>query len=177
MKNVVFVDGQNVFVSTRKDNWKISFSRFFVYLKMKYNVDRAYYFLGSKRSDDTSAKLYSKIEKAGFTLIFRMHDDLSLSEKKGNVDTDIVFEMLKTYIDSKDYNQMILVSGDGDYFKVVEYLISKGKFLKVLFPSSKSNSSLYKRLSSKFYSFLTEPDVMKKIRVLEAQNEKANLGN
>ena len=48
-KNFAFVDGQNLYMNTAKretDPWKVNLARFRVYLEKKYNVDKAYYFLG-----------------------------------------------------------------------------------------------------------------------------------
>ena len=176
-KNIAFIDGQNLYWATRESGWKISFPKFKFYLDRKYNAMEVFYFMGVKRKDEQAQKLYGKIEGAGFTLMFRMHDDFYLSSKKGNVDTDIVFEMMKNIIDNKDFDRIVLISGDGDYYKTVEFLIKKGKFLKILFPSNRNYSSLYKKISATFYSYLDEPDVKKKIELIERQNEKANLGS
>jgi uncharacterized LabA/DUF88 family protein len=77
-----------------------------------------------------------------------------MAKKKGNVDTDIVFEVMKNLIDNKDFNKIVLVSGDGDYKKLVDYLIGKNKFKKILFPNKKFASSLYKGLGSEFFDYL-----------------------
>jgi len=43
---------------------------------------------------------------------------------------DIVFEMMKRIADEREsFDKIVLVSGDGDYIKVVRYLIQK-KILK-----------------------------------------------
>ena len=54
MRNIAFVDGQNIYMNTTKYSWKIDLMRFRIYLRNKYNVDKAYYFLGAV---DESAKL------------------------------------------------------------------------------------------------------------------------
>lgn len=77
-----------------------------------------------------------------------------MAKKKGNVDTDVVFDILRNVIDNNDFGKIVLVSGDGDYKKLVEYLISKGRFMKILFPNKKFASSLYKQLGSEFYDYL-----------------------
>ncbi|MEN9582444.1 MAG: hypothetical protein RL641_398, partial [Candidatus Parcubacteria bacterium] len=45
--------------------------------------------------------------------------------KKGNVDTDIVFEIMKNLIDNQNFDKIVVVSNDGDYKKVIDYLITK----------------------------------------------------
>ena len=70
------------------------------------------------------------------------------------MDTDIVFEIMKKIIEKEEFNKIILVSGDGDYKKLVDYLIKKEKFEKILFPNKKFSSSLYKTLGSEYYDFM-----------------------
>ena len=47
-KNLAFIDGQNLYMGTMSDDpkWKIKLSKFRKYLFEKYNVEKAYYFLG-----------------------------------------------------------------------------------------------------------------------------------
>ena len=84
-------------------------------------------------------------------------------KKKGNVDTDIVFEMMKNLIDNNEFEKMVLVSGDGDYKRLVDYLIKKDRFLKILFPNRQFASSLYKKLGNKYFVNLDREDIKKKI--------------
>jgi hypothetical protein len=47
--NLAFIDGQNLYMGTAKREikpWKIDLARFRIYLEKKYNVSKAYYFLG-----------------------------------------------------------------------------------------------------------------------------------
>jgi uncharacterized LabA/DUF88 family protein len=53
-----------------------------------------------------------------------------LGKKKGNVDTDIVFEIMKKIYRKNDFNKIVLVSSDGDYKLLVDFLIEENKFKK-----------------------------------------------
>lgn len=161
--NQAFIDGQNLEFSTTKANeaWKIDLKRFRIYLEQKYAVERAYYFLGFQK--DEQSKLYQYIQEAGYILIFRKHNEKMHSIKKGNVDTDIVFMIMKKIADREKFNKVVLVSGDGDYFKMVDYLIEKDKFEKLLAPNCTSMSSLYKLFDRKYYAALNDKGVQKKI--------------
>jgi len=150
--NLAFIDGQNLHIGIMQNNWKIDHNRFRIYLKDKYHVAEAYYFLGYVKEEEQD--LYSNLQKAGFIVVFKKHNSNSITEKKGNVDTDIVFEAMKNLIDNKDFDKIVLVSGDGDYKKLVDYLIFKNKFKKILFPIKKFASSLYNDLGSEFFDYL-----------------------
>jgi uncharacterized LabA/DUF88 family protein len=167
MNNEAFIDGQNLRFSTAKsDNpWLIDIKRFRIYLDKKYDVKRAYYFIGYHI--DKYEEMYQKLQEAGFILIFRKHIELMATLKKGNVDTDIVFHIMRKIADQENLDKIYLVSGDGDYFKMVQYLIEKGKFGQLLAPNERRMSSLYKLFSSQFYAFLNRPDVKKKIEYIE----------
>lgn len=45
--NQAFVDGQNFYMNTKANNWSVDLKKFRIYLREKYNVEKAYYFLGS----------------------------------------------------------------------------------------------------------------------------------
>ena len=159
MNNIAYIDGQNLHLGTSKEGWNIDYSRFRIYLKEKYNVTEAYYFLGFVKGEEE--KLYNNLQKAGFILVFRDHSPFLLGKKKGNVDCDIIFSIMKRVIEKKKdkFDKIILVSGDGDYIKLVKYLITEKMFLKILFPNKKKSSSLYKKLGSEYYDCLDAEDI------------------
>src|SRR5680860_237586 len=150
--NLAFIDGQNLYLGTKQDGWNIDLAKLKIYLKDKYNTKEAYYFMGYLQEENN--ELYKEIQKAGFIIIFKDHNEYAITKKKGNVDTDIVFEMMKNLIENNDFNKIILVSGDGDYKKTVDYLISKERFKKILFPNRKFASSLYKKITIRYYDYL-----------------------
>ncbi len=161
MNNIAYIDGQNLYLGTTSEGWKVDFFKFRKFLKEKYKVSEAYYFLGYLNED--MQDLYDDLQKAGFIVTFREHNKNMSGTKKGNVDTDIVFTMMKNYIEEDKERKIILVSGDGDYKKVVHYLIKKNQFLKILFPNQKFASSLYKKLGNKYQVFLDRSDIRHKI--------------
>jgi len=182
--NVAFLDGQNLYFGTTKCEacakklgvdiqhiklsdctcggaWAIDDKKFRVYLKDKYNITEAYYFLGyiSEEQQD----LYDNLQKTGFILVFKEHSHGLRGKKKGNVDSDIIFSVMKKIIDGDEFGKVYIVSGDGDYKKLVDFLIKKDKFGKMLFPNNKFASSLYTRTGNNFAS-LEDIDVKAKIQ-------------
>lgn len=162
--NFAFIDGQNLFMGTAKrqiDPWKIDLIRFRIYLENKYDVRRAYYFLGFIQS--VNEGLYNEIRNAGFTLVFREHNSAMVGKKKGNVDSDIIFNIMKKMYKKENFDKIIIVSGDGDYKLVIDFLIEENRFTKVLFPGRGNKSSLYKSLSNNFFAYLDDIAVRNKI--------------
>lgn len=158
--NIAFIDGQNLHLGTKSDGWEMDLARFRVYLAEKYHVSTAHYFLGCVSEENT--QLYQSIQKSGYILNFREHNPAMMGSKKGNVDTDVVFEIMKTIIEETDDSKIVLVSGDGDYKRTVDYAIKKNRFLKILFPNRKY-SSLYKKLTDAYFGKLYDPALREKI--------------
>ncbi len=163
-KNLAFIDGQNLFMGTTQNEvapWSIDLKKFRVYLQYKYHISHAYYFLGYVQ--EKNHDLYENIQQAGFILVFRQHNSAMLGKKKGNVDSDIIFHIMKKLYKREPFEKIILVSGDGDYKMLVDFLIEEGKFEKILFPNKKYASSLYKTLRFRYFDYLENPDIKHKI--------------
>lgn len=159
--NQAFIDGQNIRINTKSHDWTIDLTKFRIYLKERYKVEKAYYFVGAY--DDAHIKLYSRIQEAGYILVFREHSLKMTGKKKGNVDTDIVFSVMQKLVDREKFDKVILVSGDGDYFKMVNFLIERDKFGKLLAPNRKAMSSLYRPFCPKYTDYLDRPQIKNKI--------------
>lgn len=161
MKNIAFVDGQNLHLWTNSEWWKVDFKRFRIYLKDKFKVEEVYIFLWFL--DEDQQKLYTNLQKAWFIIEFREHNSNMKWKKKWNVDVDIVFEIMKRLLEENDFDKIVLVTWDGDYIKLVKYLIEKDKLKKILFPNDKY-SSLYKSIKYKYWMNLSEKRVRSVIK-------------
>lgn len=151
-----------------EEPWQLDFHRFRTYLFQKYRVKMAYYFMGAY--EQKCQDLYIYLQNAGYTLIFREHSVNLKGKKKGNVDVDIVFQLMRDFHDGA-YNRALLVSNDGDYKRVVEYLIEQECFETILHPSKRYASSLYKSLSNKKYAYLDTPDMRAKLGIRKKNGE------
>ncbi|MCK5461351.1 NYN domain-containing protein [Candidatus Gracilibacteria bacterium] len=165
IKNIAFIDGQNLYMGTLSSEipWKIDFLRFRVYLREKYKVEKAYYYIGYMKEENQS--LYEKLQEVGFVLVFRKHNAEMEGQKKGNVDSDIIFNVMKKLYKKENFDKIILVSGDGDYRMMVDFLIEENRFEKILFPCKKYASSLYKHIGNEYFSNLDLTWVRKKIKI------------
>ncbi len=166
-KNIAFIDGQNLHLGTsgHGNKWHIDYKKFRLYLKDKYNVTEAYYYMGFLR--ETEQELYTNLQLAGFVLKFREHTSLMIGKKKGNVDSDIIFDVMKRIADRTLTGKVVLVSGDGDYKKMIDYLLKHNKLKHILFPNKRFASSLYKSIGSDYFSNLDDDDVKKKIKFIK----------
>ena len=160
MNNIAFIDWQNLYLWTDSENWKIDYKKFRIYLKDKFHINEAYYFLWFLNEDEQD--LYTQLQKSWFILVFREHSSELKGKKKGNVDVDIVFEIMRRIMEEKDFDKILLVSGDGDYIKLVKFLIEKWLLEKILFPSKKY-SSLYNKIKIRYWMNLWLKEIQEKI--------------
>ena len=127
--NYAFIDSQNLNLSILSLGWKLDFKRFRVYLKEKYGVNKAFLFIGYIKKN---GKLYKKLKEDGYIIIFKPIVQNHPDGIKGNVDAELV---LHTMIEYKNFDSAIIVSGDGDFACLVEYLYKNKKLKKVLIPN------------------------------------------
>lgn len=113
------------------------YKKFRIYLKNKYKVKKAYLFIGYIHGNE---KLYSNLKDFGYILIFKPVLE-SKDKVKGNVYAELV---LHTMIEKDNYGKAIIVSGDGDFYCLIEYLERNKKLERIMVPNRKY-SSLLKR--------------------------------
>jgi uncharacterized LabA/DUF88 family protein len=149
-----FIDSQNLNLSVRNDivnggktlykGWELDFRRFFVYLKDKYKVDKAYLFIGRVAGNE---RLYKFLEDVGYVVVYKPTLEYKDGKKKftkGNVDAELV---LHAMIEYPNYDKAIIVSGDGDYYCLIEYLETQNKLSRIIIPNKTSYSSLLRKYS------------------------------
>lgn len=143
LNNYAFIDGQNLNLGIQGIGWKLDFQRFRVYLKEKYGVGIAYYFIGYV---EENKDLYDALRKFGYVLVFK--EVLVYGDKhvKGNIDAELV---LQAMIDYKKYNKAVIVSSDGDFACLVQHLNKKNKLKRVLVPNVHQYSALLKKAAAK----------------------------
>jgi|CXWL01.1.fsa_nt_gi uncharacterized LabA/DUF88 family protein len=138
-KNFAFIDGQNVNLSIQKLGWRIDWTKLRVYLREKYGVTTAYYFIGYLSGNNP---LYAYLQAAGYILMFKPTLEDKDGKVKGNCDADLV---LRAMIDYEVYDQAVLMSSDGDFYSLVQYLYEKNKLKAVISPCKRYCSMLLKK--------------------------------
>ncbi len=148
--NYAFIDSQNVNLAIRSLGWKIDWKRFKIYLKEHYGVDKAFLFIGYIEGNN---KLYVSLQDAGFICIFKPVLEYKDGTVKGNVDAELV---LHTMIQFSNFDKAIIITGDGDFYCLVQYLLENGKLQKVLVPNQNKYSALLKRFAKKNIAFMND---------------------
>jgi uncharacterized LabA/DUF88 family protein len=150
-----FIDSQNLNISVQKFGWKIDWRKFRNFLADQYGVTKAFMFIGYIPENEN---LYDQMHDAGYMVVLKPTFDttkprqevdpkIAAEDKKpvkGNIDADLVLWAMK---EMSNYDKAIIVSGDGDFYSLVEYLEAKGRLLHILAPSG-HYSQLYNRYES-----------------------------
>lgn len=142
--NYAFIDSQNLNLGVKSQGWLLDFKRFRVFLKDKYQVEKAFLFIGYVAGNEG---LYVALQDYGYVCIFKPTLEVKVNgerKTKGNVDADLV---LHTMIQFDNYEKAIIVTGDGDFHCLVEYLSEKEKLAKIIVPNL-HYSSLLRRFSN-----------------------------
>ncbi len=158
--NYAFIDGQNFYKSLQaleKEvealEVRLDFGEFRVHLTEKHAVKVAHYFIGYVPEFKS---LYDDLRRQGYELKFKevaTHGN----EIKGNVDVNLT---LQSMVDYENYAKAIIVTSDGDYACLVEYLHDKGKLECLIACSRGGCSRLLKKLHNKIRIFYLD-DIMR----------------
>ena len=89
----------------------------------------------------------------GYLLILKPTLELPNKKVKGNVDAELVLHSIIEYV---NYDKAIIVSGDGDFHCLVEYLSMQNKLLRVLTPNIH-----YSRLYKNYSNFIVRIDQLR----------------
>lgn len=145
--NYAFIDSQNLNLGVQKIGWKMDWRKFRIWLQEKYGVTHAYMFIGYMAENES---LYELMHEHGYLIVLKptleIKADLTDEERKddkptvkGNIDADLVLHAMK---ELRNYNKAVIVSGDGDFFGLIEYLAQQKKLLKILTPNQRYSTLL-----------------------------------
>lgn len=166
-----FIDSQNLNVGTKKFGWKMDWHKFRQFLADKYGVTKAYMFIGYVPEFEN---MYEQLHQTGYAVVLKPTYDMTKprpeepapkepgdttepEEKKpvkGNIDAELVLWAMK---DKEKYDKAIIVSGDGDFYCLIEYLDEQNKLLKVLAPNGH-----YSGLFNRYEKYIERLDLQKR---------------
>jgi uncharacterized LabA/DUF88 family protein len=145
--NYAFIDSQNLNLGVQKIGWKMDWRKFRLWLQEKYGVTHAYMFIGYMAENES---LYELMHDHGYLIVLKptleikpdANDEEHKDDKptiKGNIDADLVLHAMK---ELRNYDKAVIVSGDGDFFGLIEYLAEQKKLLKILTPNQRYSTLL-----------------------------------
>ncbi|NQV00978.1 MAG: NYN domain-containing protein [Parcubacteria group bacterium] len=163
-ENFAYIDGANLYKGLKVFDWRLDYGRFRIWLKEKYNVERAYIFIGlvPKYKD-----LYTYLQESGFTLIFKETVYGDSGKPKGNCDADLVLRAVCDVYENR-FDKAIIVSSDGDYSSLVKFLQERDKLKIILSPSNVDKCSILLKKTNAPIAYINDQK-----SILEIRNKKA----
>jgi uncharacterized LabA/DUF88 family protein len=146
----------------------MDWQKFRRFLTDKYGVTKAFMFIGYVPEFEP---LYEQMHEAGYMIVLKPTYDMTKPQAdpdspeakakaeeekkpvKGNIDADLVLWAMK---ELSNYDKAILVSGDGDFYSLVEYLESKKRLAHILTPSFQ-----YSQLYNRYENYIVRLDQYK----------------
>lgn len=142
-----FIDSQNLNLGASKSiyrnkkliykGWKLDFKKFRKYLADKFRVQKAFLFIGYIKKNE---RLYKRLRAFDYKLVFKPTVNDNEGKPKGNVDAELV--LYSAAVEYPNYDKAVMVSGDGDFYCLHEFLKNRNKLDRIIIPNTKSESSL-----------------------------------
>jgi uncharacterized LabA/DUF88 family protein len=122
----IFVDGSNLWATSRALRWDVDFKKIITFYKTKYELLRAYYYTAVPPEGDNNIRpLVDYLDYNGWTVVqkpTKIFNNDGVSKVKGNMDNEIAVDIMKLAFKGR-IDEVVLFSGDGDF----KYLINAVK--------------------------------------------------
>ncbi|PIV07814.1 hypothetical protein COS53_00415 [Candidatus Shapirobacteria bacterium CG03_land_8_20_14_0_80_35_14] len=174
-KTYIFIDSANlIFGAKATGKWKVDFNKLFNYLKDKYQTKKIFYYTGFKPKSSDIQKI-EKLKSIGYVVKSKplkfikqksvtqknqcpkcKHDWTKITTKpplvKANCDVDLTLDVLKY---QSLFDQIVVLSGDGDFLILYQYLESIGKKVKIISESKLTAKSIRIHFGQTFTDLLS----------------------
>lgn len=135
----IYIDGNNLYRGAKDINFEIDYKKFRGWLRQKYQASNIYLFIGLVPG---RTKFYEYLQECGFILIFKQ--TISVDGKvKGNCDAELVLKVTSDFY-TRSFTECLLITGDGDFGCLVEFLKDNNCMKGVISPDEKKCSILLK---------------------------------
>ena len=136
--NIAYIDAANLDKALKLTlHWNLDYAKFRVWLREKYNVEKAYIFIGLMPK---YKNLYAYLQECGFELAFKdvlYHN----GTPKGNCDSDLLMKVSQDLYEG-NLHKAVIVASDGDYAPLVKVLMEKDSLETILSPALPEKVSL-----------------------------------
>mgnify|MGYP001627140041 CR=1 FL=1 len=144
----IFIDTQNIYHSAKNFyGKKVDFSNLVKILTHERNLIRAIAYVIKSDFSSKEISFFETLTKKGIELRIKEMIHLPGGEKKADWDVGIAVDAIRM---SKFVDAIVLVTGDGDFLPLVDYLKNQGNIVEVA-GFSRNTSSRLKEAADYFY--------------------------
>jgi len=127
-KTYGFVDASNIIYGAKAESWFIDQKKLFDYIKRKFKTRKIFFYFGKDEKNNKQTKFLKKLESFGYTLRVKQIKRYG-KRQKANCDVDLTMDMLLL---KDNYERAVVLTGDGDFFPLFEYLKKQGKDIIII---------------------------------------------
>ncbi len=150
----VLIDVQNLYYSAKNlYRAKVNFKEILKEAAAGRKLIRAFAYVVRTKTG-TEEPFFEALTKLGIETKIRDLQEFYDGQKKADWDVGIVLDAIRT---SPGVDVIVLVSGDGDFTSLVEYLKNQGKRVEVM-AFGKTTSSRLKETADEFFDLDKEPE-------------------
>lgn len=146
----IYIDGNNLYRSAKELGFEIDYKKFRGWIRQKYNPTNVYLFIGLVPS---RTSFYEHLQECGLILIFKQTISFG-GTVKGNCDAELVLKTVSDFY-TKAFDSCLLITGDGDFGCLVEFLQTNKAIDRIVSPDEKKCSILLKNKNTEI-TFLNE---------------------
>ena len=146
----IYIDGNNLYRSAKELGFEIDYRKFRGWLRQKYNPTYVYLFIGLVPS---RTSFYEHLQECGFILVFKQTISVE-GTVKGNCDADLVLKTVSDFY-TKAFTSCVLITGDGDFGCLVEFLQTNNTAVRIISPDEKKCSILLRNKNTEI-TFLND---------------------
>jgi len=146
----IYIDGNNLYRAAKELGFDVDYKKFRGWLRQKYNATSIYLFIGLVPS---RVGFYEHLQECGFILVFKQTVSVG-GIIKGNCDAELVLKATSDFY-TKSFDSCMLVTGDGDFGCLVEFLMQNSVLHILIAPNEKKCSILLKNKNIEI-TFLNE---------------------
>ncbi len=138
--SIAYIDGANLHKGIQSLGWDLDYKKFYHWLTTKYHTERVVIFLGYIARHQP---LYGTLTAIGYDLTFKEITTHG-GHPKGNCDAEMVLRTVSDFYERK-LTKAILVTGDGDFACLVDFLRQKGALHCLIAPNLRYTSYLLRK--------------------------------
>ena len=133
MRTSVFVDGSNLYYTQKKLGFHIDGRLLLEELGRGNELVEAYWYQGLDEDDDSAFRFLEAMSYVGYIIRSKpikriVREETGEVVYRANLDVEMIIDIFNTM---PLYDQCFLVTGDGDFVRVVEILRTRGKVVHV----------------------------------------------
>jgi uncharacterized protein (TIGR00288 family) len=124
------IDGGNLYHAAYKKKLNIDFAQFIAWFKEHTQKKfQAYYYSAFDPEDDKQTEFMEGLKKVGYKMHLKPIRKVAKDVIKGNLDVELTVDAIRL---KRAYDILLLVSGDGDFTYLLQYLEKTGRETMVL---------------------------------------------